>query len=356
MAVMGLLKYGLDILSGDEAPPISNPTEGRDITTLKKFESDLQNSSSENWKTVQSSIDKIDSAYKQKYGKSAFSDLYESDWKKVKQQIYNNLPQQERTAAEIVKNLTGIEYDFVTPEQKAEFFFTELEYKGEDYIFQREHRGDFDNKDTSVGKAFDETRSNWSMIADTFDTIKAISGYDKSFIDPDSVWGKAQDVPHTQENIDKLNAFTSGDQGNLAGKILDFLKKHPNKFNAANVRKAIANEQLFVKMVQERWNEPSINKTLGDGDPWEIFKSFTGEGVGYVEDTVYNLTDDILDSDLNPAKPFWDLFKDLWENAGTYIEYIIIIVVIVALLWIAGEIKFISGFLVLIMRLQQRKP
>lgn len=345
MAVAGLLKYGLDILSGTAAPPTSNPTEGADIATLKKFESDLESLSKENWKTVQSSIDKIDTAYKQKYGKSAFSDLYESDWKKVKEQLYHDLTPEQKVAAWYAQYITGKEPDFATAETKAAFFFSELQFKGEDYIFQREHRGDFDNKDNMIGKAFDEARSNWSMVGDTFETIKAISGFDKSFIDPNSVWGKPQDVPHTQENIDKLNAFISADTGGMSSKILNFLKQHPDKFNAATVRQAFENERLFMKMVHERWDESSINKTIREGDPASIFKQLTGDGVGYVEDTVRNTADEFFESDLNPAKPFWEFFKDLWDNAGSYIEYIIIIAVVLGLLWIAGEIKYFSTYL-----------
>lgn len=345
MAVLGLLKYGLDILSGTQAPPVSNPTEGADIATLKKFESDLEASSKGNWQTVTNSIDKINDAYKQKYGKPAFSDLYESDWKKVKQQIYNDLTPEQKMAAKYTEFMTGKEADYTTPEMKAEFFFSELQFKGEDYIFQREHRGDFDNKDTAVGKAFDETRSNWSIVGDTFDTIKAISGFDKSFIDPNSVWGKAEDVPHTPENIEKLNSFTSADVGGMSAKILTFLKNNPGKFNAATVRQAFENERLFMKMVHDRWDEPTINKIIREGDPVTIFEKLTGDGVGYVEDTAKTIADQVLDSDLNPTKPIYDLFKDLWENAGSYIEYIIIIAVIVALLWLAGEIKYVATLL-----------
>jgi hypothetical protein len=97
-----------------------------------------------------------------------------------------------------------------------------------------------------------------------------------------------------------------------------------------------------MKMVHDRWDEPSINKAIREGDASGAFKNFFGEGVSYVEDTVTDGVDDIMGSDLNPVKPFWDLLKDLWENAGSYIEYVFIFIVVIALIWIAGEIKYVA--------------
>jgi hypothetical protein len=161
-------------------------------------------------------------------------------------------------------------------------------------------------------------------------------------IDPNLVGGVAENVPHTPEYTNKLNSFLNSDKEGLVGKILAFIKSHPDKFNANTVRSAITNQQTFMKQVQQKWNEGTITKSILEGDPGGALGEMGYQGVKVTEQTVVDAADTVLDSDVNPIKPFYDLLKDLWKNAGTYIEYVIAAIVVIALLFIANQIKGIA--------------
>jgi hypothetical protein len=346
MAAVGVLKYAIDLLSGDVPPPIKNTQVSEGITTIQKFGLELNDGSIKNWKDTKDAITKMDNAYRTLYGKSVFSSAYQTDlknfntsWLKGKSKDVHSIADMARL---FQKGINGEAVIAPSPEEYDAFFIQELNWKGEDYIFQRDHKADFDNRENPIGKAYDEVKQDIKYQVEVSDALATYKALKDDLIDPNTVYGRAEDVPHDEENTAKIHAFDSESDKGLVGKLLTFLKNNPTRFNASTVSKAIENENLFMKMVHDRWDEPSINKAIREGDASGAFKNFFGEGVSYVEDTVTDGVDDIMGSDLNPVKPFWDLLKDLWENAGSYIEYVFIFIVVIALIWIAGEIKYVA--------------
>jgi len=346
MVAIGALKYGIDILTGDTPIPVLNPNEGSGVTTIKKFSSDLEKGSTDNWQKLNDDVNRLDQSYKGLYGKSAFSDSYQSDLKQ-----FNSSFEKPKTNTTLNDDLISWMYDKAgipepkrqpTAEEQGYFFLSELYQKGEDYIFQRDHRADFDNRDTTIGRGFDDIRTDikdTKLIADTKAQVDLLL---TEIIDPNLVGGVAENVPHTPEYTNKLNSFLNSDKEGLVGKILAFIKSHPDKFNANTVRSAITNQQTFMKQVQQKWNEGTITKSILEGDPGGALGEMGYQGVKVTEQTVVDAADTVLDSDVNPIKPFYDLLKDLWKNAGTYIEYVIAAIVVIALLFIANQIKGIA--------------
>lgn len=336
MVAIGGLKYMIDILSGNETLPVLNTNPGQDITTLKKFSEalgqatttkfsdELYKASDQTWNQLNDDINKLDTAYRAKYGTSVFTSNYETDANK-----YFSFPGVTRT-----------------PQNLGMFFLIEYYQNGTDYIFQRDHRTDFDNKDNVLGRGLDAIKTDAKDISDPsaiWNTKSQVDTLLNELIDPNLVAGHAENVPHTSEYINKLNQFESSEKGGLTEKILSFIRQHPSQFNASSVITAIKNEQKFMSDVAAKWNDPSIGKSILEGDVWGTIGGFFHSGIQWTEQTVVDGADTILDSDLNPVKPFWDLLKDLWKNAGTYIEIFIAVVAVFTLLYLAGQIKYVTS-------------
>lgn len=352
MVAIGALDYMYGIITGKTPPPIEAKNEGADIGTIKQFAQETDAESQKIWKKLDDDINRLNTSYKGLYGKSVFSDAYQSDLKQFENEYTRtHTPGTTGTgsflqdASNILATFTGMPQSSKKPslEDYGLFFGYNLQSKGKDYIFQKDHAADFDNKKTSLGQAFDDVTSDWSYEKELRTVNEQVDTLLPELIDSNKYYNRGDIVPHTAENTAKLNAFTAWDKEGLSSKIIDFLRKHPDKFNASTVSSAIAAERLFMKVVQTKWDDPNITKSIMEGDPVTTLSQFGYTGLKDTEEIVTQAADAVLDSDLNPAKPFYDFLKDLWSNAGTYIEYVIAVIVVVALLYLAGEIKYVAS-------------
>lgn len=342
MGGVATILAGTGFLQGSGAPLPEGTGESVQISTIKKFADDINQAQSQQWNKIQEDIRRLDTSYQGLYGKSIFSDAYQNDLKKFntevgKQGVHIEMKSHKILGQDIKLPTVVQGGSLPTVEEQSYFFFGELQ-KGEDYIFQRDGRTDYDNKDSVLGKALGDIQSDFQESIAYGNTIAQMNLELPTFIDPNLSYGYAQDVPHTEENATKLNQFQQGEQNNIIDKLLSFLKNHPNQFNSATVAKAIENERTFMKVVMNDWNMDSINKAYREGDYIGAVTQAITTGANAIEKAGEEIIDDVVD----PLKPFYDLLKDLWENAGTYIEVVIGFVIVVVLLYLAGQIKYLS--------------
>jgi hypothetical protein len=337
---------GIGYTQGSMAPPTNGVDqfgESVQITTIKKFGNELNKAQEQQWDTIQKNIRAFDDSYKAIYGKSVFSDAYQSDLQKLNTEVQATGQGVPKITYEEYTGPWGIKYTLPkvtytpTAQQEDLFFYQELQ-RGEDYIFQRDGKTDYDNRNTILGKGLDDIQNSFKVGIELVQALTQEKTLEAEYIDPNIVYGYPQDVPHTEENATKINQFQQGGEEGLLDKLLTFLQKHPNEFNAATVSKALQDETNFMKAVQADWNIDSINRTIREGDYIGAIKEAVTDGVKTVEKAGEQIVNDVVD----PLEPYYKLLKELWENAGTYIEMVIAFAIVVLLLWIAGQIKYVT--------------
>ena len=319
MAGIGFLDYAYKMVTGEIAPPIAPEGTGPTMDTINKFSDKLQNESQKAWQSVSDSL--LSMASTSVFGGKGtyFSKNFVDDLRKV---VATTEPGAERDTA--VGRL--FEYSY--------------EKNGAKYIYSESADPE---RQKLVQKQLDDLH-NVTHWADNAQYISDLTVYTKgTFIDPHTFYGKPEDVPHTEElTFEHISYETVVKSSNFVQKIMEFVKNNPDKFNVATVTKAFRDETDFMNKVNEKWNDSSVNKSIREGDALGTFENLLGEGLVVAKDGIVTVGDATLGSDISPIKPFWDLFKNLWENAGTYLEYVAIAAVVLVLLWVAGEVKTIT--------------
>jgi len=320
MAAVGAFKYMIDILSGNESPPVEGTGTSPAMTTINQFADDLNKKSKEAWYKVGASLEGINNNYKMRSGGGT---------------IFSKNFKDEMRLAQIPA--TGAE------EKLGQLFEINFERFGLDFIIdQNLHNRDIQLAKQTLGDLHDK-----SHAATELESIAYTTDYTKgTFINSYKYLDKPENVPHTEElNLQHQKYENMVKNSNFVQKILDFVKRNPDKFNVATLSKAFRDETDFMNAVNLRWNDTNITKSILEGDPVGTYKNMFGEGVTTTEQGIEKGTqiigDTVFGPENNPITGFWNLFHDLWKNAGNYAEYAIIVVVVFALLWVAGEIKTI---------------
>lgn len=348
--LVGGIKYLNDVLSGNALDPFATNTgESVTINNLKTFASDIDKASQQNWTQMQADIKRLDDSYRGLYGKSVFSDAYQSDLRNFNQQYVKNPPKNNDFLGMAAAFVSGKDYiPTPTAEEQSLFFYTELSTKGQDYIFQRDHKSDFDNRESVIGRGLGDIKTDFKNVADSTTMQTLLQKLIPSLIDPGRVQGDFKSVPHTPEFTAQMNQFAILDKENAPAKLLEYIKTHPGFINAAKIRESLEYENAFMENVVKNWNGESISKSFTEGDFIGGIKQLTSDGVqvseNIVRDAAQSVTtgvDNILDSDLNPLKSVWDLIKDLFANGGNYITYALFLGVAIGVLFLAGQIKYV---------------
>lgn len=321
MAAVGFLDWSWKLLNGDVPPPIENDATGKNIETINKFAEDLDNSSKKAWQEVNNKLVLANTFNILRNGDTIFTKNFEDEMRKVNNSKYgpNTTPREE-----VIGRL----------------FQMDLMRNGAQYIFK-----DQPNMDTGFSvntKSLTGEVQSLAQYGDeakfTYDQLKYVKS---TFIDEAKYWGHAENVPHTTEtSLQKTNYNDVLKKGSI-DRITDFITRNPDKFNASSILKAFDGEKNFMKQVNEKWDEGNVTKSIMEGDAWGTFSNLFGEGLTTTKDGIVTIGDATIGSEYSPIKPFWDLFKGLWENAGSYIEIIVIVGAIFVLLWVAGEIKYV---------------
>lgn len=337
---------GLGYTEGSLAPftnGVEQFGESLQISTIKKFGDELNQAQQQQWDKTQNDIRAFDASYQAIYGKSVFTDAYQNDLKKFNESIESSHQGVPKVTTVDWEGPFGVKVKMPkviytpTNEQQDLFFYMELQ-KGEDYIFQREGRTDMDNRNTSLGRGLDDIQTDFKVGVEISNALAQERWIEQSFIDPNITYGYPQDVPHTEENATRINQFQQGESQGIWDKLLIFLQNHPDKFNSATVTRAIQNEEAFMKSVQADWNFDSINRSVREGDYIGAVDQAVKDGVKTIE----KAGEDIINDATDPLKIFYDLLNDLWASSGTYIEMIIAFVIVVVLLYVAGQIKYVT--------------
>jgi hypothetical protein len=320
MAAIGFLDYAYKLLTGEIDPPNEAQGTGADINTINQFADDVQTKSKATWDKVQLQLSYMNAAIFQKTGES----MYSAEFRKILSDVNKNLGESSQNEA------YGRAFEYTLKEKGAKFIFSEK--ANPDSASMKQLIGDVDTQLQFADNA------EWMG-----DIINLTRG---TFIDPHTYYDNVENVPHTEAITNLHNHYESQvkDAG-FVEKILAFVKSNPDKFNVGTITKAFKNETNFMQQVNNTWDTGNTNKSIQEGDAWGVFKSLFGDGITVSGHVVTEIGDATIGADGSPLKPFWDLFKNLWENAGTYIEYILIAVAIFALLWVAGEIKTIARYI-----------
>jgi len=317
MAAIGFLDYTYQLLSGQTPPPIEREGSGGVINTINNFADNLNKNSQKAWEDVNNSLALADSANILTKGDTIFTQQFIDDMRKV-----NPKPTEKPNYEVIGRQL-----------------YTDIYKYGKEGVFKITD----DNKGT-LGKTADEIIAKNQYAWDTAD-IAYVTDYTRgTFIDSYKYYDHPENVPHTTElTLDNVNYQTVVKSSNAIQRIMDYLKNNPDKYNITMIRAAFNDEAKFMDEVQARWNDPSLTKSIMEGDAVGTFTNLLGDGLNVTKDTIATVGDATLGNDLSPVKPLWDLFKSIWDNAGSIIEYAAIAIAFFALLWAIGEIKYVSS-------------
>jgi len=319
MAAVGFLDYAYKLLTGEIGPPLEREGTGPDIDTINKFSDQLQEMSKKTWDNINQKITLMNTNTFIREGDTIFTPEFRDDMRKI---TNSSIPFLKAIPQKTV--LAGLlEQDYKRSDRGLKYVFKETDDKTQFQNFL----GDIQNDLTFVDDA-----------QYTSDIVKYSQG---TFIDPYIYSNHAEDVPHSASEVVNNYQYVTEKNG-YVDKIMAFISRNPDKFDMATISKAFRNEQDFMKKVEEKWNDPSLNRAISDGDAWGAYTTLFNDGLADVKQGIVTVGDNTLGSDISPVKPFWDLFKNLWDNAGSYIEIVLIVGAVFALLWAAGEVKYIS--------------
>lgn len=326
MAAIGFLNWAYGLATGDVAPPVERSGSGEAINTINKFADDLNKNSKDAWIQVGKSLMNLDDTANLKNGDSAFTTQFRDDMRQM-------FTSKEFTLDQQMNEGKNAAYLF------ARLYGADLRKYGKEGVFNLSG----DHESWGIEKNIDEIASKYAYAANTESLVQDITFVKSDFIDPYTYFDHPENVPHTekltQESTEYQNVVR---KENMVGRIMDYLKNNPDKYNIATISKAFQDEDNFMNEVYKKWNDSNITKSILEGDAGGTFKNLIGDGVTVVENGIVTVGDATIGSDISPIKPLWDLFKDLWSNAGTYLEIAAIVGVVFALAWLAGEIKYIA--------------
>jgi len=289
---------------------------GEDITTIKRFGDDLNQVAKEKWQKVMIDISKLAQVYQDESGSNnPFTENYAREFRKYTSDPKN--PQYQNVGEQFIRYYwngglgTIFNYD---PKN-----------------FTEEHRN-------MINSTIDEIKSDLKVANDTQETLNILNTSETTFFDS-AQYPDPASIPHDQVSnlLIEANYLTFTKSQGYIDSITKWLRNNPGKFNVQTINQALRNEQKFMDAVVAAWDDPNVQRSILEGDPVGTFKAAVITGSEKAADNI----DDFLDSDYSPVKPLWDIFKDLWDNAGSYIEYGLIVGVLILLLWAGGEVKTI---------------
>lgn len=323
MATIGFFDWAYKTVTGDLPPPVVREGVGNTITQINTFQQDLEKKSKEAWDKASTELTLWNSNEIMQKGETIFTPAFLDDMRKVQP-----------------KSILGVKAPF-SSEALGRLVETSIPQKGLNYVFNENIAKPGEDKNTPIGKTIGEIQSDLKFADNTQYTAEITKFASGTFIDPYKYWGAPEVVPHTTEITQNIADYNAVKKSGVIDRIKQYLLDNPDKYNIKDISAALDKETNFMRDVQARWDEGSVTKSILEGDAWGTYTGLFGEGIKVTKDGLYEVGEATLGSDFSPVKPLWDLFSDLWENAGSYIEYVFIAVAVFALLWVAGEIKTI---------------
>lgn len=313
MAAIGFLDWAYDVVTGKAANPIKKEGVGDTIRSIQTFGDELNTTTKEAWKNLYNEL--FYSVNRQ--GTRALTTSFLNEWA-----LQSTVPMSDEETYQSFGQLVE----------------TELTRRGAKYVFSDSFINDPESK--NPGKVLKDIQDQIQFADEAQGVYNTLQYAEKTFIDPYPYSDLPEAVPHSAEIEAQRNLYNQAVlPGKYIEKILAFVRRNPTKFNASTIITAFKREQDFMTQVNNKWNDKNISRSILEGDPTGTFQALLGDGVNVTKDVISEVADDTLGSDLSPVKPIYDLFKDLWDNAGTYIEIVGVVAVTIVLLYIAGEIK-----------------
>lgn len=199
---------------------------------------------------------------------------------------------------------------------------------------------DTDNKATSLN-LLDEVGGEAKVANEAGMAYEALNYAKGQFIDPYKFSNHPELVPHSEKlTLQHYNYQTFVEKGGMMDQIMDYVKNNPTKFSTKNVLQAFETERTFMQQVDAKWDEQNKGRTILQDDPSASAKELFGDYVNTVKNFAQNVGDTVVP---DPIKDFWDILDNLWKNGATYIEIAAVVGALFAVLWAAGEVRYITS-------------